>query len=289
MFSRMIFRASAALLFFSATANAQLGVVGTDTSTAAPIDRYRISVKNDTVYYRGYTGGKKTLTSSGHLHVISDVNGLDSTLNTKQSKIYGYPGYDETNNHHVLQSNGGAISWEQLDISGISYLQDSLDSKVGADTLNGRAVFRLPSYVAAKIPDSMHFVIEPDFIKARSSGNSLFDTLRSDAFFYNILRDSVELYLTDFDTLFKSNVTFQITFFGADDPDSLFVHDATSIIYFSDTVLAYTGTTYYSNYLSHNHPSTYFRITPLTTFQLYWIQEEKKYYVTKKDAHEYNY
>ncbi|MCR9064489.1 MAG: hypothetical protein NXI00_11020 [Cytophagales bacterium] len=175
----------------------------------------------------------------------------------------------------VLTSGGdnGTASW--------SYL---------VDTLNARPVLSLSPQAAELIPEDHHLVIEPDYIPARSSGNSYFDTLRANFFFYNILKDSLELKLTDFDTLFKSNVTFNILFFGSDHSDSLFVHDSTSILYFSDTVYAYAGGNLFkSNYLSSDHSLSYFRISPFQAFQLYWVRDERKYYITKKPSYEFNY
>ncbi|WP_304234805.1 hypothetical protein [Jiulongibacter sediminis] len=167
--------------------------------------------------------------------------------------------------------------------SGVAKLVGSADLSVVVDTLEGRAVFRLPTHIANLIPDSSHFVIEPDFIKARSSGNSYYDTLRADYFHYNILKDSVEIFLPDFSGVFNSSeVYFYIHFFGSDDDDSLFVHDENSILYFSDTIYFYNPAnqiTYQSNYLSSGHSVNYFSLEPNQTFNLVWIHDENKYYI----------
>lgn len=180
-----------------------------------------------------------------------------------------------------------------------------------ADTANGRSVFQMPSYVADKIPDSSHFVIEADYIKVRSSGDEYFDTLMVGYDYYNLLRDSIELVLPAFDTSqFKSDHSFYITFYGSDSDDSLFVYDVTSvsyrfiynnagqkvdtvtvskiasILYFSDTVYFYNESSnliYASTYMSSDHPRKPFKLptddSPILSFTLIWKPSEQRYYI----------
>ncbi len=201
----------------------------------------------------------------------------------------------------VLTSGGdaGTASWEYV-----------------IDTLNARPVLTLSPQAAELIPEDHHLVIEPDYIPSRSSGNSFFDTLRINYTYYNLLRDSIELVLPDFDTL--PETVFHIIFFGSDDADSLFKYDIdsslydnyvladtssidsippakvdsfltnyiSSILYFSDTVYYYSESshaTYASNFMSSNHSRTPFRLpsknSPIKSFNLIWKPQSKKYYI----------
>lgn len=184
------------------------------------------------------------------------------------------------------------------------------DNLVEADTVDGRAVLKIPNYVADKLPDDHHLVLESDYLLAWQSGSDLFDTLQFGYQYHNLLRDSIELKLTDFDTLYDGDTYFHMTFYGSDSADSLFVYavdtitwkkvvdnsgnkidsvqvnNISSIIYFSDTVFfksESSGQIYASNYMSSDHPRNPYRIprenSPIFSFNLVWVPAEQKYYI----------
>lgn len=184
------------------------------------------------------------------------------------------------------------------------------DNLIEADTLESRAVFKLPNYVADQLPEDHHLVLESDYILTWQSGIDLFDTLQFGYQYHNLLRDSIELKLTNFDTLYKSDAHFHVTFFGSDSADSLFVYavdsvswkkvvdnsgnkidsvqvnNISSIIYFSDTVFfksESSGQICASNYMSSDHPRNPYRIprenSPIFSFNLVWVPSEQKYYI----------
>lgn len=171
------------------------------------------------------------------------------------------------------------------------------------DTLAGRPILKMPTFAGDLLPEDHHIVIESDFIPARTSGNSYFDTLRLDYGYYNLLKDSVELVLPLWDTSdVKGEVSFNITFFGWDNDsafywlpastyykkiysgstlvDSVLVKRIQSILYFSQPV---NYDIYRTNYLSHNHPNYPFRIpeenSPMMSFTLVYNVNEQKYYL----------
>ncbi|MGR3809618.1 hypothetical protein [Jiulongibacter sp. NS-SX5] len=253
------------------------------------------------VYDGALFDGGGTVTINGGTHL--DATTAGQFLMPEEVLFYEEPGLPGQVHKNVSYSS----QWGWVDYSELT----GTDQVVEADTMSGRGALKLPTYVAEKIPDSSHFVIEADYIRARSSGNSYFDTLRADYLSYNLLKDSIELVLPDFTGVLDQETNFHITFIGSDDDDSLFVYSIdssfyrkiigddiedvldsilinkiSSIIYFSDTIYydsKDTGYIYGTTYMSSDHTRTPFRIpsenSPLFSFTLIWKPAEGRYYL----------
>lgn len=232
---------------------------------------------------------------------------MDGADGVDLPEILSFPESGNGDPDQVVKQTGGSAQWDWVDFTELTGAEDVVE----ADTASGRAVLKLPAYVADKIPDSSHFVIEADYMKVRHSGDDYFDTLIVGYDYYNLLRDSIELVLPAFDTSqFKAEHYFYITFYGSDDDDSLFVYDVdtvtykfvyddegekidsvvinkiTSILYFSDTVYfnsESSGVIYASTFMSSDHPRRPFQIpsenSPLYSFTLIWKPVESRYYL----------
>lgn len=153
------------------------------------------------------------------------------------------------------------------------------------DTLNGRYIFKMPSHLPRMIPDDHHISTEPDFVKVWMV-NTLNDTLKEGYTLHHITYDNAVLRLLEPS---KANY-YHLTVFCADTLNKLFSADSVCNIYFPDTICVSSGGNIFkSNYMSSEHPSSYFKLEPRTHFQLVYIDDKKKYFLTRKEWNEFNY
>lgn len=132
----------------------------------------------------------------------------------------------------------------------------------------------------------------PSHINTMALGYQAYDTLWLESVHIIVSCDSSEIYFPSSNEI-PEYWYYHLSYLGIDADSVDFENsDGNDIIYFPQNIYAwnagpqnYTGT----NYMSHDHPDSRFRLKKNSHFQLYWIKEDNKFIITRKEWNDYNY